>query len=153
MRRNSFNYRVINPTYILFVLALIYGLFSSMFYYLTPLIGVGFYYLMEHFEEEDHYLENLFIFIYISFIEINRGLFLFSFILFFILIYRFTLKVIKETIVCKWCLPIIYITFGYLGYYLFNLFISYIFNLEAPAIGLGYLVYIITDIFLAYILL
>jgi hypothetical protein len=124
-----------------------------MFYYLTPLIGLGFYYLMEHFEEEDHYLENLFIFIYISFIEINRGLFLFSFILMFMINYRFTLKFIKETIVCKWCLPIIYVTIGYLGYYLFNLFISNIFNLETPAIGLGYLVYIITDIFLAYILL
>jgi len=153
MRRNSFNYRVVNPTYILFVLALIYGLFSSMFYYLTPLIGLSFYYLMEHFEDEDYYLQTVFIFIYISFVEINRGLFLFSFILFFMVFYRITLKVIKESIVCKWCLPILYVTIGYIGYYLFNLFISNIFNLEAPTIGFGYLVFILTDIFLVYILL
>jgi hypothetical protein len=132
---------------------MIYGIFSPIFYYLTPLIGLSFYYLSEHFEDEEHQLENLFIFIYISFMEINRGLFLFSFLLFFILFYQIVLKTIKETIVCKWCLPAIYITIGYLGYYLFTLFLSNIFNTQTPEIGWGYLVFILTDIMLAFVLL
>jgi hypothetical protein len=153
MRRNSFNYKLINPSYILFVLALLYGLFSSMFYYLSPLIGLSFYYLLEHFEDENYYLENVFIFIYVTFIEINYGMFLFSFLIFFMIFYKIVLKAIKESIACKWCLPILYITLGYIGYYLFNLFLCDIFNLEAPMIGFGYVVFIVTDIFLAYILL
>ncbi|HIP02441.1 MAG TPA: hypothetical protein EYG75_02895 [Campylobacterales bacterium] len=153
MRRDSINYSVVNPTYILFGIAMVYGVLSPIFFYLTPLIGLSFYYLSEHFEEEERQLENLLIFIYIAFIEINRGLFLFSFLLFFLIFYKIVLKTIKESIVCKWCLPMIYITMGYLGYYLFTLFLSNIFNFEAPAIGWGYLVFIFTDIILAFILL
>ncbi|HIP59250.1 MAG TPA: hypothetical protein EYH01_02340, partial [Campylobacterales bacterium] len=124
MRRDSINYSVVNPTYILFGIAMVYGVLSPIFFYLTPLIGLSFYYLSEHFEEEERQLENLLIFIYIAFIEINRGLFLFSFLLFFLIFYKIVLKTIKESIVCKWCLPMIYITMGYLGYYLFTLFLS-----------------------------
>jgi len=153
MRRNSVNLRAVNPTYIFFALAMIYGLIAPIFYYLTPLIGLCVYYLFEHFEDEDYYLENLFIFIYMAFIEINYGFFLFSFLMFFLLFYRGILKIVKESIECKGCLPILYIIFGYVGYFLFNLFLSNIFNLERPDIGWAYLVFILTDIFLAFLLL
>jgi hypothetical protein len=126
---------------------------SPIFYYTTPLIGLGFYFLIGHFEDEESKLENIFIFIYISFVEINRGLFLFSFLLFFLIFYKIAFKGIKESIVCQWCLPFIYIPLGYLGYYFFNLFLSTIFNFEAPIIGWGYFVYIVTDILLAFLLL
>lgn len=151
MRRNSFNHTAVNPTYIYFVLAIVYGAFSSIFYYLTPLIGFCFYYLLHSFDRDDRGLENLFIFIYIAFIEINYNLFLFSFLLFFLLFYRVFLRFIKESIVCKWCLPILYVTLGYVGYYLFNLFLSYIFNIDAPMMAVGYIVFIITDIVLVYL--
>lgn len=132
---------------------MIYGVVSPIFYYFTPLIGISFYYLSENFEDEERKLETIFIFIYIAFMEINRGLFLFSFLLFFLTFYKIALKTIKESIVCKWCLPAIYISIGYIGYYLFNLFLSNVFNFEATKIGFGYLVYIFTDIVLAFILL
>ncbi len=153
MRRNSINYRVVNPTYILFILALIYGLVSSIYYYLTPLIGLSFYYLIEHFDDEEYYLPNFLIFIYISYIEINRGLFLFSFVIFFFIFYQLTMKLIKESIICKWCQTVLYITLTYLGYYFFNLFLANTFGLEVPSIGWAYVVFIITDIFLAMIFL
>jgi hypothetical protein len=153
MRRDSINYSIVNPSYILFGIAMLYSILSPIFYFTTPLIGLSFYYLSEHFEDEDNQLENLLIFIYIAFVEINRGLFLFSFLLFFLLFHRLGLSLIKESIVCKWCLPAIYITLGYLGYYLFNLFISNIFNFEAPVISWGHFIFILTDIILAFILL
>lgn len=153
MRRNSFNHSAVNPTYIYFALAMIYGSISTIFYYFTPLIGLGFYYLINNFERDDRYLENLFIFIYITFVEINYGLFLFSFLIFFLLFHRLVLVAIKEKIICKWCLPIVYVTLGYIGYYLFNLFLSTVFNFEAPAIGWVYLVFIVTDIALVFLLL
>lgn len=147
------NRSIVNPSYILFGVAMLYGVLSPMFYYLTPLIGLTFYYLSEHFEEEEHQLENLLIFIYIAFMEINRGLFLFSFLLFFMIFYKIVVRTIKESIVCKWCQPLLFITIGYLGYYLFNLFLSTVFNFEAPVIGWGYLVFILTDLILVFILL
>ncbi len=153
MRRNSFNYRIVNPTYIIFALAMIYGLFSTTSYYLTPLIGLSFYYLIEHFHEKENWLENVLIFIYITFIEINSGFFLLSFLLFFLIFYKIALKMIKELVVCKWCQPILFITFGYIGYYLFNLLLCNIFNLDIPAIGWGYLIFILTDTLLAFTLL
>ncbi len=153
MRRNSINYSVVNPTYILFIIALIYGVLSPIFYFSTPLIGLSFYYLSEYFEDDERQLEIFLIFIYIAFMEINRGLFLFSFLLFFLIFYKIMIKTIKESIVCKWCLPLLYITIGYIGYYLFNLFLSNLFNYEAIQIGWGHLVFILTDIILAFILL
>ncbi len=153
MRRNSLNYTAVNPTYIYFALAIVYGVFSSIFYYATPLIGFCFYYLLNNYHKDDRWLENLFIFIYMIFIEINYGLFLFSFLVFFLLFHRLFLVVIKESIVCKWCLPILYVTLGYVGYYLFNLFLSFILNIDAPVIGLGYIVFILTDICLVFLLL
>lgn len=153
MRRNSINHIALNPTYILFAIAIVYGSVSSIFYYLTPLIGLSFYFLAEHFEDEDYYVPNLLILIYVSYVEINRGLFLFSFFVFFLLFYRLSIRLIRESIHCKWCQPLLYITVGYFGYYLFNLFLAHIFNLETYSIGWGYIVFILTDIMLALILL
>ncbi len=153
MRRNSFNHSAVNPTYIYFVIAIIYGLFSSIFYYLTPLIGFCFYYLLNNYGRDDRWLENLFVFIYIAFIEINYGLFLFSFLVFFLIFHRLFLLIIKESIVCKWCLPILYVTLGYVGYFLFNLFLCNILNIEAPEIGIEHIVFIVTDIVLVFLLL
>ncbi len=153
MRRNSINIRAINPSYILLVLAVIYASIVPMFYYLTPLIGFSFYYLLEHFEDEDYYLKNSVVFIYMILVEINYGFFLFSFLILFLLSYRVILRVVKESIFCKWCLPMLYVILGYIGYYLFNLFLSNIFNLEMPSIGWGYLVFIVVDIVLVFLLL
>jgi hypothetical protein len=124
-----------------------------MFYFATPLIGISFYYLSENYDKEYYDIDTYLIFIYISFMEINHGLFLFSFIIFFLIFHRFFLAYIAEAIVCHWCLPIIYVTIGYIGYFLFNLFIANIFNTQSPDISVAYLVYIITDIILVFGLL
>ncbi len=153
MRRNSFNHSAINPTYIYFTIAIIYGLFSSLFYYATPLIGFCFYYLLNNYGRDDRWLENLLVFIYIAFIEINYGLFVFSFLVFFLIFHRLFLLIIKESIICKWCLPILYVTLGYIGYFLFNLFLCNILNIQTPEIGIGHIVFIVTDIVLVFILL
>jgi hypothetical protein len=153
MRRNSFNYRVVNPTYILFGIALLYGILSPMFYYASPLFGLAFYFLSMHFEDEDYYLSNLLIFVYIVLVEINRGLFLFSFLLFFLLTYNLAIRAIKESLICKWCVQVIFVIFGYVGYYIVNLFLSNIFNFESISLSWSYLVFILTDIFLVFVLL
>jgi hypothetical protein len=151
MRRNSFNNQlIINPIYILFVIAMIYAIFTPLYYYLTPLIGLAFYYLIEYFDKEYYEIDTYLIFIYVTFVELYNGLFVFSFIIFFLIFHKYIYQYIKEIIVCNWCLPIIYITIGYIGYYLFNLFLLNLFNLDSFSMSYNYLVFIITDIVLSF---
>ena len=154
MRRDSFNHSIINPTYILFGLAMVYALFSPIFYYASPLVGLSFYYLTKHNDEENIKVIFLLIFIYICFMELNRGLFLFSFLIFYLILYSLGfIRFLKESIHCQWCFSTILVTISYIGYYFFNLFLTTIFNIEAPSIGWAYLVFIFTDIVLVFVLL
>jgi len=153
MRRDSVNYTTINSAYILFGFAILYAIISPMFYFLTPLIGFCFYYLAMNFENEDRKLENILILLYITFVELNYGLFIFSFLLFFLLMYNLVLKPLKESIIDRWILKIIFILIAYFGYYIFNHFLGNIFNFQTQGISWGYLVFIASDLFLVFLLL
>ncbi len=153
MRRDSINYTTINSAYILFGFAILYAIISPIFYFLTPLLGFCFYYLAINFEDEDKKLENILIIIYVTFVELNYGLFVFSFLLFFALVYNLILKPLKESIIDRWILKVVFVLIAYLGYFLFNHFIGYIFNFQTQDIGWGYLVFIVSDIFLVFLLL
>jgi hypothetical protein len=101
MRRNSTYHRVIVP-FGLFVLAIIYASISSMSLYLTPLLGVGFYYIIKHIHDKNRYFDFFLIALYSLYIEIDRGLVLFSFILFTILFYILVFRTFKNLFIVKY---------------------------------------------------
>jgi hypothetical protein len=152
MRRNSSNYSTLTVV-ILFIIAVIYESISCIYPYFTPLLGIGFYYIVNNFHNEAKWTTILFIFLYSIYFEIDRGMFIFSYIIFFMLFYYFILSSIKESLSCKSCLVFIYVIVGYLGYYIMNLFLSYLFNMPLPQFSPLYFLFIISDIILVFALL
>jgi hypothetical protein len=120
---------------------------------MSPLLGVGFYYIIQHISDEERYGDFILIFIYALYVEFNRGLIPLSFLLFSIIFYKLLFDSIKRHMQCQVCLVFLYITIGYLGYFLFNLFLAYLFNMALPHFGIQYLYFILTDIFIVLVLL
>ncbi len=152
MRRNSTYHRAITP-YILFVVAIIYESLASMTLFLSPLLGVIFYYIVHYIDDERRYNDFIFIALYSLYVEIDRGLVPFSFIFFTIIFYSFLFHSFKKYIHCHLCLVLSYVTIGYLGYYLFNLFLTYTFNLPLTAFSEYYFIYMLTDILIILVFL
>ena len=152
MRRNSTYHRVVVPIG-LFVVALFYASLSSMTLTLTPLLGVGFYYIITHIHDENRYFELFLIALYSIYVEIDRGLIIFSFVIFTILFYKLIFRSFKKFVYCPTCLVVSYVSIGYLGYFVFNLFISYVLHQSFPIFSLDYLVYIVSDIVIVLVFL
>jgi len=152
MRRNSTYNSTLTP-YLLFILAIIYESLASMTLYLSPLLGLGFYYIISYIHDEARYRDFFLIILYALYVEIDRNMILLSFLFFTLIFYKLLFESLKKYIHCQACLVVIYITIGYIGYFLFNLFLAYIFNINLPLFSLNYLIFIMTDIFLALVLL
>ncbi len=152
MRRNSTYHHTLIP-YLYFIAAIIYESLASMTLFMTPLLGLGFYYIIHHIYDDRRYKDFLLIFIYALYVEIDRQLIPLSFLFFTLIFYKLIFRSIKQYVHCYLCLIIAYVTIGYLGYYLFNLFLAYIFNMPLPLFSINYLFYIISDIFLALVFL
>ncbi len=152
MRRNSTYHRTLTP-YIIFVVAIIYESLASMTLYMSPLLGVGFYYIVQHIYDERRYRDFILIFLYAVYVEIDRGLVPLSFLFFTLIFYKFLFHSFKEYVHCQNCLILLYVTIGYLGYFLFNLFLTYIFNMPLAEFSGNYLLYILTDILIIAVFL
>jgi len=152
MRRNSTHHHPLTP-YLFFIAAVLYESLASMTLFMSPLLGVGFYYIIHHIYDEKRYSHFVLIFIYALYVEFDRGLIPLSFLLFTLIFYKLLFGSIKRHLHCQVCLVFLYITIGYLGYYLFNLFLAYLFNITLPHFGIAYLYFIVTDIFLTLVLL
>ncbi len=151
MRRNSSYYSTLN-LYLIFATAIVYEAFASMHFYLTPLIGLLFYFSI-YFLEKEKYKELFFILVFSLYLEANRGLISFSLSIYFIFIYYSFLKNLKLYINCKSCLIWIYVAIAYGGYYIFSVFLSSIFNIDMlPLDILNYLIFIISDSILVFLL-
>ena len=152
MRRNSTYHRTLVP-YIIFVVAIVYESLASMTLFMTPLLGVGFYYIVQHIYDERRYRDFILIFLYALYVEIDRSLVLLSFFFFTLIFYKFLFRSFKEYVHCQNCLVLLYVTIGYLGYFLFNLFLTYTFNMPLSHFSSYYFVYILTDILFVLVLL
>ncbi len=152
MRRNSTYHSTLAP-YILFVVAIVYEALASMTLFMSPLLGVGFYYIIQHISDKRRYRDFILIFLYSLYVEIDRGLIPISFFFFTLIFYKFLFRSLKEYVNCQNCLVLLYVTIGYLGYFLFNLFLTYIFNMPLAQFSGNYFIYILTDILLILMLL
>ena len=152
MRRNSTHHHPLIP-YLLFIAAILYESLASMTLFMSPLLGVGFYYIIHYVYDERRYTHFILIFMYALYVEFNRGLIPLSFLFFTLIFYKLFFGSIKRHMHCQVCLVFSYITIGYLGYYVFNLFLAYLFNMDLPYFGISYLTFIVSDIFLTLVLI
>jgi signal transduction histidine kinase len=144
MQRNFTNNQPIKII-LLAIILFIYESISSIFTYMSPLAGIIFIYLINNIENKEKYLINSLLLIYLSYFELDRGFFIFSSAILFVIYYNFLHKEISRSIICHNCLNAIYISIYYIGFYTINLLLSFIFGLELPKFDITYILYIITD--------
>ena len=152
MRRSRFDYQPL-VLLLLFLFALIYESIGTIYPYLTPLLGVGFYYYSEHYTQRRHYFKLFLFFLYTLFFELDREMILFSFVT-LVMIYHVSLqKFVEDSLNCQVCKVIMKIAYAYLGYYVLNIFLAFVLNMPYPQFDISYLIYIISDLFLVVVFL
>ncbi len=151
MQRNSF-YKT-NIKYLLFFLfCVIYESLSSIYIYLTPLFGVAFYYLLINIKDQKKYFQIFLVFLYILIFEVDKGFIPLSFIVFFLFYYFFLFERIEHFLNKKISKIFFHTINIYIGYYLINLFLDYLFGYNIPNINFLYLLYIIVDTLISVVL-
>lgn len=149
MRRDSTYHRNVIPFGWIFFLV-IYQVASSLYVYLTPLIGFFFCYLILVInEEEKTHIEQsgtkYLLIAYLVFADLNRGFYLFSGVIFFYLYYYMFAEWMKTVFKCKNCILIAFVISSYLGIYGFNNLLAYVLNESLFNLGWEYGVYIVSD--------
>ncbi len=151
MQRDSF-YKTYLKYLLLFIGLVVYESITSIYLYLSPLFGVVFFYLLQNIDKKESLYKIVFIFLYIFIFEIDKGFVPLSFFIFFIFYYIFVYEKIEHFFNEKIYKIAVHITGGYLGYYVVNVIISYLYNFNIPTINLKYFIYIITDILISVVL-
>ncbi len=151
MQRNSL-YKTNLKYFIIFLLLVIYESLSSIYLYLTPLYGVAFYFILKNIHKKDYFFPNFLAFLYISIFEVDKGFIPFSFIIFFIIYYFFILDKVEHFFTKNSYKVFFHISNAYIGYYLINLTLDYLFNYRIPSLDFKYLLYIVTDTLIAIML-
>jgi hypothetical protein len=144
MRRNSSN-----PNYLkIFLVALslvLLQIFSNLFQFFPTLVGLFFAYIVINIKNEEKFIYVVFSFLYLSYYELNKGFFLFSYILLFVIFYNFFYQKIENSFKCKNCILFIYVVVAYIGHFFLNAFGSYVLKLEFPSFSYEYFYYIAFD--------
>ncbi len=127
LQRNSSYKRAV--TKIITAAALIYyESLTSIYPFLPSFFGVFFVYLLFFVKSKLRFYEVFYSFLFLTLYELDKGFYLFSFIIFFIIYYNFIKEEIKKYIFCKICIAFFYVVTAYFGYYLINLAIAFIQN-------------------------
>ena len=138
---------------ILLCLSLVfYQALSSLYTFLPLFIGVFFSYIVINFEKEKSKLYIYLSFAYLTIYDLDKGFYLFSSLLSFVLFYYIFVDKIRNFFSCTNCVLAIYVTFSYLGHFVLNTFIAYILHQDGPIFSQWYFYYIFIDILLVSIL-
>jgi hypothetical protein len=98
-------------------------------------------------------LEVYLAFLYLCFFELNQGFYLFSIAALFAVFYTFLKPRIDAVFENRLWIVVITVASAYLGMFLINIFLAYIFNHEFFTLGIAYFFYIIVDTILSILLL
>ncbi len=126
---------------------------TSLYTFLPLFIGVFFAYIVVSFEDEKSRFYIYLSFIYLSIYDLNKGFYLFSSLLLFIIFYNLFVEKIRNFFSCNNCILAVYVTVAYIGHFLLNSFIAYILNQDRVVFSKDYFYYILIDIIFAIILL
>lgn len=148
MRRSSINTNY--TSVVLFSIFLVfYQIMSSLYLFLPLFVGIFFVYLVLNYQKEDKAVFVYLSFIYLCLYDLNKGFYLFSSILFFIIFYNLFVEKIKNFFTCSSCILVVYIVGAYIGHYFLNVFIAYLLNQTPPLFSTDYFYYIVVDSILA----
>ncbi len=146
MRRNSTNSDYIRISFAILALVLL-QIFSNLFQFFPTFVGVFFSYIVINIKREEKFIYVVLSFLYLSYYELNKGFFLFSYFFLFVIFYNFFNQKIIDSFKCKNCILLIYIMVAYIGYFFLNSFFAYILNAEFPSFTMEYFYYIAFDFF------
>ncbi len=137
--------------FIYVALYLVYSALSGVYIFLPPLLSVLFLFFTRALKHEDSltlFLVSLCLVIF----EAQNNFILFSTIIYFLLIYRYVLPKIYTNFSCIACIRISTVLLAYLGFFIFNSLLSYIFLLPEPSINYYIIYYIVIEFFIVSIL-
>ena len=152
MRRSSTDQNYLRFTLICLSLV-VYQIMSSLYTYLPLFVGVSFAFIVINFENEKSKLYIYLSFAYLTIYDLDKGFYLFSSLLSFLIFYYLFVEKIRNFFSCNNCIIAIYVVAAYLGHSLLNSFIAYILNQDMPSFSQGYFYYIALDVVLAVVLL
>lgn len=152
MRRNSTDKKYLN--FFFFSVLIILGqIMSSLYPYIPSFVGLFFCYIILNFKNENKLLPVFLSFVYLTFYDINRGFYLFSYIILFSIFYQFALNKIQNITTCSNCILATYVFVAYIGHYALNCILAYFFNMPFPYFSNQYFYYIAFDSIVAFMFL
>lgn len=138
--------------FIFAIILVLIQILSSMFQFFPTFVGVFFCYILLNIEKEEKFFFVVLSFLYLSFYELNKGFFLFSYVILFIIFYYLFAEKIRSNFKCKNCVIFIYVATAYIGHFFLNELLSYILHKPSPNFSLEYLYYIGFDFIIGSIL-
>jgi len=151
MRRDIADKSYLKAFIVAFVIV-IYESLSDMYYALPPLLGVAFVLADEAYRNNNRYLLASLV-LFLLLFEATKGFLFFSTVIFFYLSFVLILPMIRQFLICKKCLNPLFVTYAYLGYYLFIQFLGALFNFIPPDFSPIIIYYILIEILFLVILL
>lgn len=149
--QRSFTYQN-NIAFLFYILLLsIYESIAGIYPTLPPLLAVIYFFFSRSFEEKNIFKIVFFIFILLLF-EVNYNYFIFSSVIYFLLLKIFLLPKVEQLIVCKKCQLFIFTFLVYVGFWLLNSVVANIFLLEHVAVDFHIAYYILIEFFLLSLL-
>ncbi|MDR2635796.1 MAG: hypothetical protein LBC08_03075 [Campylobacteraceae bacterium] len=150
MRRNS-SYNQHIGLFFLALFLVVYQVFSGIYLFLSPLAGFFFVYITKNFKSDN--IELYLAFAYLCFFELNHGFYLFSLTFLFALFYNFLKPHIEVMFQNELWIVTITVASAYMGLFVVNTFLAYMFGGEFFVFGIVYFFYIVIDTILALLLL
>jgi hypothetical protein len=151
MRRNSIDKNYLAIVFISLALVL-YQVITSLYTFLPVFAGLFFCYILIALNDEKQRVYVILAIIYLIIYDVNKGFYIFSYILFLFIFYNLFVAKVRDSLTCNSCILVIFIVSGYIGHYLTNSFVAYILNEDLPVFSnFYYLYYILIDSILAII--
>lgn len=156
MRRNRAHLFSLKTLFLISALVL-YQFSTSLYPFLSPLLGLFFCYaiILKEWEVKTlkaDSLQRYFILSYVVLVELNKGFYLFSTLIFFLFFYAMVVDWMKHVFKCRPCILAIFVASGYVGVYLTNNLLAYIMNAPFYSLSWEYGLYILTDTIIAIVL-
>lgn len=145
-------------SYLFFYLSLIfYQVLSSVYYWMPPLFGVFFCYMIVLLKEKERTLNKLdfrwyFSLFYLLLIDVIHGFYLFSSWIAFFIFYHFFVDWFKSKLKLGHYLFVIFTFCAYIFIYLFDVFLAYLDNNEILKFGIEYLWFFTVEALISFII-
>jgi hypothetical protein len=150
MRRDITYNRFIKLIFLALFL-IIYQVFTGIYSFLSPLVGVFFVYISNRLKNDS--LEVYLAFLYLCFFELSHSFYLFSATFLFIIFYYLIKPKIASAFDDELWTMALTVIVAYVGLYLVNIFFSYLLDRSLFGFSFIYLFYIAIDIILSNLLL